>query len=1117
MCSLKVIIMRNWGSRKKNDCKVSQTVPKDNNKRRNMFKLVRPGLFFIKRAPIFIIILAFLFNCLLPQDYLAWAKKTDTMPSPIGKESSVGPGQLSLLGPSDIEIPPLFGTVKEKFQQDKEPKGLIVHIQDLHTHYQAHKKIAKIIENIVRTHNINVILCEAKSTDKGFAYLRPWTDKDTRVKVADENLKKGILTGWEALDLTSDLDLVLQGIEDKDLYMKDMDSFLRAEVFRPDALKFVDLLKSIVENLKLHMYSAAQKAFDEKMRLYREEKIGIKDYTNHLIALAKRYDIDHEKFHNLGILLETLELEDGIDFKKAEIEREAIIDGLSKRLLDEEMKVLLDMSIKFKANRISQNKFYQYILTLTKKFDVNTLRYPNFRLYTKYIATYHKLDASKLFEEINAIENDLAKSIFVKEDQNKLFQISKNLIILKALVDFKLTPDEFDYYDKTKTSFDMKGWLEFLRLNSEYFKLAQYVPDDASIIEDNLTTLESFYKIAHQRDEAFVRNIDEQFAKRNIQSAILMTGGFHTPGVMRRLKDAGYSYVVISPCIEEEMNYKKYHERLKESYKMLKESTAISPWSVREIPNNILAQIGIYKGINFANPGQRPIFETRGAAAIITAEGEGILSRGLLPLTITEPEQFDRFLELIDRLRKEKGAVSPEEMAEILQTAQIVREPEQAIIKAREARRAALGAVLAFPTGLTTPQIQSRVREMLGVEVPEITEEMARARREALGEVLALPEGLTEEEARAEVRKLVERGPEGRDITPRYTSAEGLEATVVIVREGVVETYPTIFVEGKVRVLEEYSVRLAPGQAAEVKPKAETPARILAPAITPEALEIVAPLVTTENIMRNVQESRREVLEHRGDIIGRLGKRLTRVKIDVDAIAATLEPAERREAFIRYFALLVESLNMWRIEPTSNIYFDFVGTNAELVNEIKSIYYSLPIVTENIRTMQLWDEAEITDEARAAARVVAISYIESGMFFDNPTFYVRERIFERDRLNFIDWNRAILASLRTALGIDQLEEVGIEDLAEVIKKDLPDETTNFAKLKQDLLLLFGVERPEDITADHIWRLYSILPRDAEGREDYVRRIGLYIRPIEAISFEELREMHEMLKEVQLSI
>ena len=624
--------MRNWGSRMKKHKINSQTVPDKKDKRRDLSHREWPGLFFAKKiAPIFMIILAFLFNIMIPQD-LAWAKSTDTMPSPIGEDQSVGPGQPSILGPNDINIPAQFGSVKERFQQDRDPKGLIVHIQDLHTHYQAHKNIANIIEYLARKHNINVVLCEAKMTDRGFAYLRPWSYDQMRKDVAEEDLKEGILTGWEVLDLASDLDLVLQGIEDKELYMKNMESFIKAEIYREDALKFLDLVGSIVNNLKLHMYSAAQKNFDEKMCSYRAETIGIASYAKHLGELAVKYKVDYSGFVNLGILSKTLELEAIIDFKKAERERERIITALGNVLKDGEIKVLFDMSMKFKANRISQYEFYNYLAAISKKAGIDFSEYPNFDLYTKYISTYHMLDASRLFTEINDLEDLLSEAIFAKEDQKKLFLISKNLIILKGLVDFKLTPDEFDYYDKTKISFSINEWLDFLRSNSEYFKLAQRVPDDASIIKDNLSVFEGFYRVARERDQAFVENTKEQFAKRDLAAAILTTGGFHTPGVMRRLKEAGYSYVVISPRMEGEMDYDKYHKILKESYRMLKEIAVLGPASAAEVRAAIIVgQLLASGAFRFPrSPDEARLLSINHRIALVLADGTRVIRPGAL-------------------------------------------------------------------------------------------------------------------------------------------------------------------------------------------------------------------------------------------------------------------------------------------------------------------------------------------------------------------------------------------------------------------------------------------------------------------------------------------------------
>ncbi|MFH1753854.1 MAG: hypothetical protein ABH875_06695 [Candidatus Omnitrophota bacterium] len=571
------------------------------------------------------------------------------MPSPIGKEESVLPGQVSLLAPGQIKIPPVYGMIKEVFQQDVESKGLVVHVQDLHTHYQAHKNIAGIVQHIVTNYGINTILCEAKATDRGFAYLRPWVEKEAREIVAEENLKAGIFTGWEALDLASDLELVLQGVEDKELYMKDMDSFLKAEAFRKDALQFTDILSNICGNLKTHLYSNPQKAFDEKMARYRDEQIPIAEYAGYLTVLADKRGIAHDDLVNIGLVLENLDLEKMIDFKNAERQREEIVSMLSERLSEDQMKGLLEVSMKFKANRISQHEFYGHLKNYIRTAGIDIKSYGDLDLYIKYIASYHNLDASMLFEEINHLENGLADTLFKRDDQKKLFAISKNMAILKGLISFKLIPDEFDYYNKTKSDFDLKDWLAFLRLNAEHFKLATMVPDDASIIEENIGTLESFYEIAHKRDEAFAKNIETQFERRGIKAAMLMTGGFHTPGVTRRLKEAGYSYVVISPRIEEELDDERYYDILKESFNMLKETSAIGSWASAELESRRVAlfnELIARKSVRFAEtPTEVRMLDVMNRnGALLIDPATGARAAILRPALAQQPELLDRIL-----------------------------------------------------------------------------------------------------------------------------------------------------------------------------------------------------------------------------------------------------------------------------------------------------------------------------------------------------------------------------------------------------------------------------------------------------------------------------------------
>lgn len=1013
----KVILMRNWGSRKKRD---SQSV---------------------LRTPILILVLAFFFNILMPIDNLAWAKKTDAMPSPIGNETSVSPGQVSLLGPSDIEIPPVYGMVKERFQQDRDSKGFVIHIQDLHTHYQAHKNIAGMIKYLYNKHNVNVVFSEAKETDAGFAYLRPWTEEEARKKVAEDGLEKGILTGWEALDLSTDMDLVLQGVEDKKLYLKDMDAFLKAETIREDALKFVDLLRSIVENLKLHMYTKTQKSFDERMRLYRDEAIELSEYSAYLTKLAKKNKIDYEVFANLNILRDTLDQESRIDFKKAEAERETVIDIMTKDLVEDDLKTLLDMSMKFKGSRISQHEFYQYLSSVSKKLHVDMRKYKQLDLYIKYIASYHNLDASKLFSEINDLENNLTDTLFKNKDRNKLVRMSKNLIILRSLVDFKLTPDEFDYYDRTKSEFDIANWLEFLKINSEHYKLTQLVPDDATIIEDNRATLETFYKVAHLRDEAFVKNVKHQFEERGLKTAILMTGGFHTPGVMRRLKEEGYSYIVLSPRIDEEMDYEKYHEILKESYFRLKETTVIGAWTRTELAGagaELVAQIKSRGGVRVATSEQeRVLFQPRSSTfnggnqptAIMFADGTALLSRRVLAPDM----ELDAFLKTIDALRSDiqSGGIQPAILAQIASFTPETGEPRRPPIKYKELR--------------------GKIHLVLG------------------------------------------------------NSTE-----VYVVAAGMVE----VFDNGSIG-----SMVLAPGDGAEIV-TGQAPryrADLKAAEAGSDLVRTKTPVKDALATMRASKEQvRDEDIEEVGGWLRDQGRNVV-LELDVSSIVTSLDDLERpgvREAVRMYLANFVaENVARYRLRPDSRVYFDIVGADLALLNAITEMYVQLSLVATNLPLMQLYSmmEQEVDNVTR-----VSISHEASSMRLQNITVLVENPAFNVDDNNLTElrWAHAFMAGVR--LGLAGLEERSLDQ----IESDLSDESTNFAKLRE---VLRQMSESNVVTAQDISNFYGfsefegqLINSKAKALAEYISKL-LKVKRIQPINFDEMKELHDLIGELALSV
>ena len=119
--------------------------------------------------------------------------------------------------------------------------------------------------------------------------------------------------------------------------------------------------------------------------------------------------------------------------------------------------------------------------------------------------------------------------------------------------------------------------------------LASQLPDfPASLF---LPAIE-FYRLALARDQAFHRNLENLLKKEKAQSAIVLAGGFHAQGFEDSLKEAGYSYAVISPKINSLEGQKAYQEVMqgKLSYKPYLKTTFYDAF-VRHSSINLVSEL----------------------------------------------------------------------------------------------------------------------------------------------------------------------------------------------------------------------------------------------------------------------------------------------------------------------------------------------------------------------------------------------------------------------------------------------------------------------------------------------------------------------------------------------
>ena len=122
-----------------------------------------------------------------------------------------------------VRIPTQHGTLKQTYAA-REP--FILHIQDAHANYEAQKHLSHILEHLIRMHGLSLVLVEGGSRNDSLSYMRAYANLEKRKQVAEEFLKAGKISGENFLDLTSDYDFTVYGVERPELYDRNMEAFL---------------------------------------------------------------------------------------------------------------------------------------------------------------------------------------------------------------------------------------------------------------------------------------------------------------------------------------------------------------------------------------------------------------------------------------------------------------------------------------------------------------------------------------------------------------------------------------------------------------------------------------------------------------------------------------------------------------------------------------------------------------------------------------------------------------------------------------------------------------------------------------------------------------------------
>lgn len=473
----------------------------------------------------------------------------------ISGQAQAGVGAL----PENLKFNAKYGRVCDSETTSSEK--MIIHIQDAHCIYEAQQNIMNIIRDLYKNHNVSLVTLEGADGFLNADKLSSFPVKRSREDVADYFLKKGRLSGSECLMVEGELPLSFRGVENRDLYVENYNSFIQALPDRDDpVMTRVNDIIIALESLKTYMLNEELQELDVYDRKYASQQILFSDYADILKNYAEQYAVKIDRFKNLESFYEMKEIETQIDFTEVHKELSSAINALSEIVSKEELAQLLYKHLNYKLQQITPQEFFEYFTETARGYDLSS--YSNVATYITYLNQYEKIDQIALFDELEKVMQEIQNQLYDNTEQRQLIQLAKESHILKNLVSLKVTKNELKYYENNTDLFTVDRFLSFLKQHAPTYQIPFNTLSDYSVISQRLPLLDDFYTIAKKRNEALIGNTLAEMDLEDTNIAVLVTGGFHTEGITEILKREGISYKVISPVLTQHATNELYLSRI---------------------------------------------------------------------------------------------------------------------------------------------------------------------------------------------------------------------------------------------------------------------------------------------------------------------------------------------------------------------------------------------------------------------------------------------------------------------------------------------------------------------------------------------------------------------------
>ncbi len=447
-------------------------------------------------------------------------------------------------------LPSELGEIKSSFQGPQD--GVFIHIQDVHSNEQAQRHIAGILESLVSKKQLHTIILEGTEGRLYPELFSFFPDVAVRRKVADYYLKEGRLTGAEYFAIVQKPRVSLFGAESKELYEKDRDAYMKVSALRERDKYLLEGTEKILKDVSRFVFSEPLQEFYRHRENFKANQKDLSGYLNYLVRAAVQSGIGRKKYPGIAKLHKLFMLDSKIDYEQARKDLKPLLHEFEQSLDQKKRQEFLQMTASFQTKKMGSAKYYGFVQRQIMPLPEAgrwRVKYHDAFDYMRYLEFYDGIGA-RFLSEVSGLENEIKQKLLRSSEEKNVDRLRQIFEIYQNGFKLSLTPGDMDFFYKNR-GLSLKDFGSVLQPVLIRHHFSYGLPQGLEDLERDFKSVCEFYELAGQRDKILVRNAVGLMKQRRQKIVVLITGGFHTPGIEEYLKEQGLSYLVMAPKIEQ--------------------------------------------------------------------------------------------------------------------------------------------------------------------------------------------------------------------------------------------------------------------------------------------------------------------------------------------------------------------------------------------------------------------------------------------------------------------------------------------------------------------------------------------------------------------------------------